>query len=272
MSAQSQERVPEWVPKSRLVSGEVARTVRPDFRREFIDFERGIRMGNLEPHQRITQIVKAALEDRHPTRFTIDRWGRGVYWKWICWVPLESRKAKPLSSGYNFGSAKYYISLNRDRQTFEAGMQVERAPLEPGTSHAHTREDWDFHAVVRGLRRGRPLAKETSRLVREEGFTVRAGSFAGREMFSPDTWRGPAPLRRACERIPPDAWGGLQLAYEFSRGEIKAATGDDIVGSVLAIFDELVPAMNAVLTVPCLRPRSPGGPAGTKPGDEEPAE
>ncbi len=249
--------VPLWAPKSQLASGAVPVRIKPDFSTSYLDFERGIRMGNLEPNQRITQILKHALEARHDTRFITDRWGRGVYWKWICWLAVESRQAKPKSSKYNFGCAKYYITISQS-ETFEAGLQIERAPTRPGISHVHTQSDWDFHKLVRGLRRGTPLAGEVARLVRKEGFTVRGGAFAARDAFTSRTYRGPAPLARQCKAIPSDTWGGFQLCYVFSRTEIETMTGHDVVATVLAIFDELVPAMNLVMTVPCLKSRRQG--------------
>lgn len=245
--------VPLWTPKSQLAGGAVPVRIKPDFSTSYLDFERGIRMGNLQPNQRITQILKHALETRHQTRFITDRWGRGVYWKWICWLPVESRQAKPKSSKYNFGCAKYYITISQ-QETFEAGLQIERAPTRPGISHVHTQSDWDFHKLVRGLRRGAPLAGEIARLVRKEGFTVRAGAFAARDAFTSRSYRGPAALARACRAIPRDAWGGFQLCYVFSRTEIETMTGHDVVATVLAIFDELIAAMNLVMTVPCLKP------------------
>lgn len=245
-----------WVPKSRLVRGPLP-VVRPDFRPEFLDFKRGIRMGNIEPNQRVTQILKADLETRHATRFITDRWGRGVYWKWICWLPVESRQAKPLSSSYNFGCAKFYITINHQRQTFEAGMQVERAPTRAQADVVRVQKDWDFHAVVRGLRRGTTLADEIARLVRQEGFSVRAGPFAERADFTARTYRGPAPLARACRGIPPDDWGAFQLCYVLPRDDVHAMTGDEIIGAVAAVFHELVPAMNSVMTLPCLKTATP---------------
>ena len=69
------------------VAKEIPLGVRPAFKREFLDFERGIRMGGLEPNERITQIVKAHLVARHGQPFIIDKWGRGRFWRWICWLP-----------------------------------------------------------------------------------------------------------------------------------------------------------------------------------------
>ena len=56
---------------------ELPLAVRPAFRREFLDFEHGIRMGGLEPNERITQIIKAHLVARHGQLFIIDKWGGG---------------------------------------------------------------------------------------------------------------------------------------------------------------------------------------------------
>ena len=71
----------DWLPLSppqkvaaELPTGEA-------FRPEWIDFERGIRVGNLEPHERITQILKYGLEQKYETPFVTDRWGRGVFWQ-----------------------------------------------------------------------------------------------------------------------------------------------------------------------------------------------
>ena len=244
--------LPQWLPKKRLVHA-AAPTVRPQFSPAYLDFERGIRMGNLEPHQRITRILRHWFEQRHGTPFITDRWGRGVYWQWICWLPVENRRAKPQSSKYNFGCAKFYITLDRDERTFEAGVQIERAPTRPSGDDVQARPDWDFFALVRGLRRGSPLAAELARLVGREGFTVRAGPFSEQRSFTCENYSGPAPLARACRNMPPDAWGGFQLCYVFPKDEILAMTGGEIVGALQAVFDELVPAMNLVMTVPCLK-------------------
>lgn len=67
-------------------------------------------VGNLEPRERITQILKFQLEQRHQTRFITDRWGRGVFWQWICWLPRANREVKPVFHAVNFGCSKLFIS------------------------------------------------------------------------------------------------------------------------------------------------------------------
>ena len=72
------------------------------FRPEFLDFQRGIHVGNLHDDERITQILKLALEARYGQPFVTERWGRGVYWKWIGYLPRANRLAKPISSDVSF--------------------------------------------------------------------------------------------------------------------------------------------------------------------------
>src|SRR5512136_551040 len=101
-----------------LPLGRRAASEPPAFRPEWIDFDRGIRVGNLEPHQRITQILKLGLESRHGASFVIDRWGRGAFWQWICWLPRANREAKPLSHDVNFGCAKLFIAVDQQERVF----------------------------------------------------------------------------------------------------------------------------------------------------------
>jgi len=117
------------------VAKETPLGVCPAFKRSFLDFERGIRMGRLEPNERITQIVKAHLVARHNQPFVIDKWGRGRWWRWICWLPRANRDAKPISSGYNFSCAKFFLSVDAGDRCLQAGLQIERASVHPGRGH-----------------------------------------------------------------------------------------------------------------------------------------
>ena len=99
----------DWLPLAKTGTPTTDLPTGEAFRSEWIDFQRGIRVGNLEPHERITQILKFHLEQRYRTPFVTDRWGRGVYWQWICWLPRANREAKPISNKVNFGCAKLFI-------------------------------------------------------------------------------------------------------------------------------------------------------------------
>ena len=90
------------------------------FRSEYLDFRRGIHVGNLEDNERITRILKLALESRYAQPFVTERWGRGVYWQWICWLPRANREAKPISHDVNFGCAKLFISADTDTKVFKS--------------------------------------------------------------------------------------------------------------------------------------------------------
>ena len=231
--------------------------VRPAFRREFLDFERGIRMGGLEPHERITQILKYHLVQRHGCDFLIDKWGRGRFWQWICWIARPNLDAKPISGGLSFSCAKFFISLERDERTLEAGIQIERAYVSRGRrrpDEVYAAEDWDFYRLVGGLRKGTPLAAELARLVTKEGFSLHVGgSESGARTFRGRRWGGVAAVCRACRKIPDDSWGWFQAYYAIPEKELREMDGGEIVATVLAIFGEVAPLANLVMTEPCLK-------------------
>ena len=151
------------------------------FRPEFLDFQRGIHVGNLEENERITRILKLALEARHQQPFVTERWGRGVFWQWIAFLPRANREAKPISNHVSFGCSKFFISVDTDDKVFQCGMQVERgyvkAPRESRTCQLAA--DWDWNRLVKSLRPGSPMERELRRLVLREGFAIWAGSWAG---------------------------------------------------------------------------------------------
>ncbi len=233
--------------------------IRPAFKREFLDFERGIRMAGLEPNERITQIVKAHLVAEHGRPFLIDKWGRGRYWRWICWLPRANRDAKPLSSGHSFASAKLFVSLFPGDRELKAGFQVERASVHRGHGPAEgvlLREDWDWHRFVRGLRKDSPLAAELDRLIRVEEFLARVGAFSDMTVFRGPDWGGVRAMRQAVRAMPDEEWGGVQVYYPFPQADLAGMSGPDIVGAVLAVFDEVGAAMNRVMSEPVLAERS----------------
>ena len=183
------------------------------FRTEWIDFEQGIRVGRLDPHERITQILKFHLEGRHGTPFVIDRWGRGVFWQWICWLPRANREVKPISNKVNFGCAKLFISADRETLTFKAGLQVERGFVE-GSEAAEDwglREDWDWHRLMRQCRKGSALDDELHRLLREEEFVAEVGDWENNTVLTAANFRSAGQIASAARKCPPKHWAGFQL-------------------------------------------------------------
>ena len=220
------------------------------FRPEYLDFRRGIRVGNLEDHERITRILKVALESRHRQPFVTERWGRGVYWQWIGYLPRANREAKPLSGGVSFGCSKFFLMIDTGERLFKCGMQVERgyvrAPRE--SRQCELRRDWDWHRLLRALRPGSPMESEIKRLVAREGFRIQAGSWEA-EALGRNGFPEAARLRRLLQGAPKSHWCGFQIFYAMRPEEVRASSGADLVESILAIFQEVTPAMNFCMQV-----------------------
>jgi len=142
------------------------------FRPEFLDFRRGIRVGNLEEHERITRLLKLALEARYKQPFVTERYGRGVYWQWIGYLPRANRDAKPISSKVSFGCSKFFLSVDTDERLFKCGLQIERGYLKaPRDARAYELgADWDWHRLLKTLKPGSVMERHLKRLVPHEGF------------------------------------------------------------------------------------------------------
>jgi hypothetical protein len=244
----------DWLPLSRSGGKASELPTGEAFRPEWIDFERGIRVGNIEPHERITQILKFRLERDWEARFVTDRWGRGVYWQWICWLPRANREAKPVSHDVNFGCAKLYIQADRERRLFQCGLAVERGVVTGSPSYPGIKQkpDWDWHRLMKQCRQGTELDRELRRLVAREGFHA---SFTGRGMAATLTkkdFASAGQLRELARKAPPDAWAGFDLYYPMTEAEVKASTGYELVQGIMGAFAEVVPAMNLCMQAPLL--------------------
>lgn len=225
------------------------------FRTEWIDFDRGIRVGNLEPHERITQILKRHVEHDYGTGFVTDRWGRGMYWQWICWLPRANREAKPLSASYNFGCAKLFISVDRTARVFQSGLQIERGVASGQAEYPGTllQDDWDWHRLVAQCRKGTVVDRELERLVRREGFVVEAGDFERSVRLDASSFRGAADVRAAARKAPPERWASFQLYYPMPEKELLACSGPDLVRAIRGSFQEVIAVMNECMQVPLKR-------------------
>ncbi|HVO38455.1 MAG TPA: hypothetical protein VMV03_05435 [Spirochaetia bacterium] len=231
----------DWLPLAKTEKAAAELPTGEAFRVAWIDFEKGIRVGNLEFHERITQILKYGLETRYGTDFITDRWGRGVHWQWICWVPRADREAKPVSHDVNFGCAKFFISVDRDGKIFQSGLQVER-----GSAPA---KDYDWHRLISNCARDTVLDREMSRLVRREGFTARVIGSHGAAGFDSSTWNSSLQVRDAARRAPRGDWAGFQLFYPMPAREVQSCTGLELIQAVLGVFAEVTEAMNQVMQV-----------------------
>lgn len=222
------------------------------FRPEFLDFRRGIRVGNLEDNERITRILKLALESRYRQPFITERWGRGVYWQWIGYLPRANRAAKPISSHVSFGCSKFFLMVDTDEQLFKCGFQVERGYLQAPREYPDCKlqADWDWHRLLRALKPGSPLERELRRLVLREGFLLHAGSWEAEALrFSKADFPPMRKLKRLLQSAPRAHWAGFQVFYPMTESEVCATTGVDLVEAILAVFREVTPAMNLCMQI-----------------------
>lgn len=221
------------------------------FRTEWIDFDRGLRVGRLEPHERITRILKHYLEGAYAVPFVTDRWGRGVYWQWICWLPRPNREAKPLSSGVNFGCAKLFITVDQEAKVFKSGLQIERGYAEGPEPYPGCllKADWDWHRLMAGCAAGTAFDREMRRLIGREGFVAETGNWEANAVFNARNFRSSSQVRRAAAACGAREWAGFQLYFPMSRREVQSAGGYEFVRAVCGVFDAVVPAMNACMQV-----------------------
>ena len=227
-------------------------TVGIGFRPEFLDFRRGIRVGNLQENERITRILKLALEARYQQPFVTERWGRGVYWQWIGYLPRANRAAKPISSHVSFGCSKFFIMVDTDERTFKCGLQIERGYLKaPREFHeCELRPDWDWHRLLMALKPASPMEHELQRLVRREGFVIHGGDWEEEPAsFSKANFPSMPKLRRLLMAAAKNHWAGFQVYYPMPENEVRGTPGVDLVESMLAVFREVTPAMNLCMQI-----------------------
>jgi hypothetical protein len=222
------------------------------FRPEFLDFRRGIHVGNLEDNERITRILKLGLESRYGQPFVTERWGRGVYWQWIGYLPRANRESKPVSKRVSFGCSKFFLSVDTDEGLFKCGLQVERGYVKAPCDFPACKleRDWDWHRLMRALKPAGPMEKELKRLVTREGFRIRAGSWEDDPVYlSKTNYAGASEIVRVLRKAPADDWAGFQLFYAMDENDVRSSTGVDLVESMMAVFEEVTPVMNLCMQI-----------------------
>lgn len=221
------------------------------FRPEYLDFNRGIHVGNLEENARITRILKNELEAYYGEPFVTERWGRGVYWQWIGFLPRSNRDAKPVSSKVSFGCSKFFLMVNTKEKLFKCGLQVERGCVKTPRDYPASglAPDWDWHRLMKSLKPQGEMNRELTRLVEREGFLIQAGAWGDALRISRSSWQGSLKLRKALALAPQDQWAAFQLYYPMPEDEVKSSNGVDLVDAMLAVFREVTPAMNLCMQI-----------------------
>ena len=241
-----------WLPLGRAPHGAPAPGSRPgsSFRTRWIDVERGIRVGHLEEHERITWILKQRLGERYNDRFIIDRWGRGVYWQYIWFVPERNWKAKSIGGPGHFASAKYFIAVDQDRRIFQAGLFIESGhQRDNDPRHVRTRE-WDWHRFMRHLARDKAFRTTLTRLIRKDGFEARVGFGKEVTLFDAARMKRIGQVLGAIRRKAPGDWTVVSVYYPMDEKELAATPGPALIDALLTVFDELAPLLNACLKIP----------------------
>ena len=213
---------------------------------EYLDFKRGIRVGNLEDNRRIIRILKLAIEDMFQESFVTERYGRGVYWQWIGFLSRANRAAKPVSSNASFGCSKFFITMDQGEQLFKSGFSVERGFRKPPPDfpQCELKKDWDWHRLIKQLKPGSNLVRELNRLVKREGFCIDLGNWEERHIFRKNNLPDPSTIGKFLKKAAPDSWAGFQVYYSMNEGNVANSSGTDLIESMLAVFREVTPAMN----------------------------
>jgi hypothetical protein len=217
---------------------------------DYLDFDHGIRVGNLEDNQRITRILKLALEARYQEPFVTERYGRGVFWQWIGFLPRANRSAKPISSKVSFGCSKFFLTVDTEGRLFKCGFSVERGfRKNPDFPGIELKPDWDWHRLTAALKPSGAMARELKRLVSVEGFQIDAGCWDDLFTVSKNTFPGMPRLKKVLDDAPGTSWAGFQVYYPMSEKEVQGSSGVDLAESMMAIFEEVTPAMNFCMQI-----------------------
>jgi hypothetical protein len=144
-------------------------------------------------------------------------------------------------------------------------MQVERGYVRASRDERWFRlcPDWDWHRFLAGLTPRAGLYRELKRLVDDEQFEVRLGSWAEPHVFagtaSPSvashasktqSLPGAIRLRALIEQAPASEWCGAQVYFPFAEADVRAMNGIDLIEAMMAVFEEVRPAMNQCMAVP----------------------
>ncbi len=218
---------------------------------EYLDFKKGIRVGHLEDNQRITRILKLSLEERHRQSFVTERFGRGVYWQWIGFLPRANRDAKPESNSVSFGCSKYFLTIDMEASLFKCGFSVERGFKQPPADfpQCQLKPDFDWNRLLKQLKSASAMEKELKRLVNREGFAIDAGNWDERKAIGGGELPPMPELRRILERAPGTSWAGFQVYYPMQEKDVRGSSGVDLVEAMMAIFREVTPAMNLCMQI-----------------------
>jgi hypothetical protein len=80
-----------------------------------------------------------------------------------------------------------------------------------------------------------------------------AGSTGEPRTAKPKRLPGAARLRALLEQAPAREWCGAQVYFPLTEAEVRATNGVDLIEAMMAVFEEVRPAMNECMQVPIRR-------------------
>ncbi len=156
-----------------------------------------------------------------------------------------------MSSKVSFGCSKFFLTIDGDEQVFKCGYSVERGMIKPPSNfpQIQLKPDFDWHRLLAALKPSGAMDRELKRLVNREGFRIDAGNWENRQSISRNKFPSMAKLKKMLEEAPPDEWAGFQVYYPMPEEEVRESSGVDLIESMMAIFEEVTPAMNLCMQI-----------------------
>lgn len=220
------------------------------FKTQWIDFKKGIRVGHLEEDQRITQILKKCLFKVFNEDFLVDHWGRGLFWSYIWFCPRANLKAKNFKGPGQFPSAKYFIGIDSDRSLFVSGLYVESGYNKSEEPRYQRNSDWDWNRFVAKLKKDSTFQKEIQRLIFEESFELVIGFEENLKIFNRENFKDVKSICNEIEKRLKEDWVVVQIYYPLSEKEVKSMKGSELIQATMGIWSESSNLMNACLQIP----------------------
>ena len=92
-------------------------------------------------------------------------------------------------------------------------------------------------------------ARELKRLVFREGFQIEAGGWESRNALNKKSFPTMPQLKKILNDAPAASWAGFQVYYPMPEKEVRSSSGVDLVESMMAVFEEVTPAMNLCMQI-----------------------
>ena len=93
------------------------------------------------------------------------------------------------------------------------------------------------------------MARELRRLVMVEDFRIDAGGWEDRLAVTKSKFPSMPRLKKVLDDAPGASWAGFQVYYPMPEEEVRGSSGVDLIEAMMAIFEEVTPAMNQCMQI-----------------------